>query len=63
MSKKIGMYGETDQILVGKYAICRQDPDGEDRSVWIGDTETGEGGEFQDELFFAAIDKFYSDNI
>jgi hypothetical protein len=63
MSNKIGMYGDTDRVEIGKYSICRQDPDGENKSVWIEDTETAEGGEFQDEAFFEVVDKFYKDNF
>jgi len=61
--RRIGMYGETDRVAVGKYSICRQNPDGKNKSVWIEDTETGEGGEFSDEVFLSAINKFYTDNL
>jgi hypothetical protein len=47
----------TTGIEIGKYSID-----------WIGDslwitTDDGEGGEFNEEDFEAAIDKFYKDNF
>lgn len=57
--KKIGMYGETPRIKVGKFTICRMCPDGEDNSVWI-EFADGEGAEFSDELFEEAIASFYA---
>jgi hypothetical protein len=63
MSKnKIGMYGETQIVKVGKYNICRQDPDGKNKSVWI-ENNDGIGGEFSDIIFESAMDVFFKENI
>ena len=61
-AKRMGMYGDTDSVTIGKFTISRQDPDGEDRSVWI-QHESGEGGEFQDSAFEKAIEEFYKANF
>jgi len=42
---RIGMYNETPRVVVGDYSICRQDPDGENKTVWIEDILTGEGAD------------------
>jgi hypothetical protein len=57
------MYNETPRVVVGNHAICRQDPDGENKSVWIEDIRTGEGAEFQDGLLAVVIEKFFDDNF
>ena len=62
LPKKIGMHNETPRLTVGKYTISRQDPGGEDKSVWI-EFEDGSGGEFHDALFEAAIKEFYDKNL
>ena len=60
--RSAGMYEVSDptyqQVKVGKYTICRQD----EKSVWI-QTDDGEGGQFSDEAFFAAVDAFYRANF
>jgi carbon storage regulator len=60
--RSAGMYEVSDpaypQVKVGKYTICRQD----DKSIWI-QTDNGEGGQFSDEKFFAAVDAFYRENF
>ena len=55
---KIGMYGETPRVKVGKYTICRQD----ESSVWI-EHESGEGAQFPDDLFEECIHDFYSSHF
>jgi hypothetical protein len=52
----IGMY--TPRVAVGDYTICRRD----ETSVWIAH-KSGEGGQFSDELFGAAIAKFYAEHF
>jgi hypothetical protein len=49
-----GMYGETPRVQVGKYLISRQGVN----SIWI-EHESGEGGEFREDLLEALIDNFY----
>lgn len=60
--KAVGMYEVADpeypQVKVGKYTIFRHD----EKSVWI-QTDDGEGGQFSDESFLAAIDAYYRDNF
>jgi len=42
------------QVRVGQFVICRQD----DKSVWIAHDD-GEGGQFKDALFEAALLEFW----
>jgi len=63
IKNKIGMYNETPRVVVGGYSICRQDPDGEDKTVWVEDILTEEGAAFPDELLDAVIKKFFEDNF
>lgn len=51
-------HSETQRVEVGDYTICRQD----DSSVWIA-RKSGEGGQFSEELFGAAIAKFYAEHF
>ena len=60
---RIGMYNETPRVVVGGYSICRQDPDGENKTVWIEDILTGEGAAFPDESLEAVVKKFFDDNL
>jgi len=60
---RIGMYNETPRVLVGGYSICRQDPDGENKTVWIEDILTGEGAAFPDDSLSDAIKEFFDDNF
>jgi len=55
--RKVGMYGDTPRITIGKFIICEQhDPPGE--TVWI--EEVGEdGSEFRKDMFEKALKKFY----
>lgn len=58
VEKVAGMYAVSDpsypQVKVGRFTICRQD----DVSVWI-QNEDGEGCQFSDTLFEAAILDFW----
>lgn len=56
---KIGMYGETPQVKIGKYTISRMCPNGEDDSVWI-QKEDGEGGQFFDTDLEPVIEAFFN---
>jgi hypothetical protein len=64
MEKKrgAGMYEVVDptypQVKIGNFTICRQD----DNSVWIC-CEDGEGAQFPDKEFEAAISKFYNERF
>ena len=60
--RRIGMYGDTPRVKVGKYIICRQDPDGANESVWI-EEEEETGGEFDDSLFEKCIEEFLNKNL
>jgi len=59
---ELGMYeinkADIDRIEVGEFTIVRQDND----SVWIQRSD-GEGGQFSDKAFEAAIMKFYAENF
>lgn len=54
----IGMYGETPQVQVGKYTICRQDTD----SVWI-QNDQDEGAQFSDDLLEKFLDYFFAEHF
>jgi len=59
--KKVGMYGETPQIIIGRLTISEMNiPAGE--SVWI-EHESGEGGEFRKDLLEPVLQKFYDENF
>ena len=45
--KKIGMYGETPCVKIGKFSICRQTEDGD--TLWI-EKAGGEGMEIREEI-------------
>ena len=60
---KLGMYNETPRVVVGGYSICRQDPDGENKTVWVEDILTRQGAVFPDESLGAVIKKFFDDNF
>ena len=57
-NKEPGMYAAANpsypQVKVGNFIICRQD----ETSVWI-QLDSGEGGQFSDEVFSLAIDTFF----
>jgi hypothetical protein len=55
----VGMYGETPRIRVKDLEICRQ-VGTNDSSMWIDDTITGEGAEFQDDLFYPFLREFFN---
>ena len=46
------------EVVIGDYTICRQD----ENSIWIQHAD-GEGAQFSDELFEAAIAQFYDQNF
>jgi len=60
---RIGMYNETPRVAIGGYSVCRQDPDGENKTVWIEDILTGEGAAFPDDSLADAIKKFFNDKF
>ena len=61
-SDEVGMYAVADptypQVQVGELTICRQD----DSSVWI-QRECGEGGQFSDVAFSAALEAFWKEHF
>lgn len=58
--KKIGMYGDTPRVQIGKFTICEQsDPVGE--TVWIESDK--DGGEFPKILLEKIIEEFYNKNL
>jgi len=59
--KKSGMYGETPKIKIGKYIIADMSNEEECSTVWIEDTERGEGGQFSKNSLVDFIDKFYNE--
>lgn len=59
---KIGMYGEMPKIKVGKYTIADMTNEDDCNSVWIEDTESGEGSEFGKDIFFDCVHKFYKES-
>lgn len=54
----VGMYRADEGLKIGGYLICRQD----DNSIWI-QTHDGEGAQFSNSSFEAAIEKFYMENF
>lgn len=60
---KIGMYGETPRLIIGGLSLCRQNPDGDDKSIWIEDISTGEGAEFDEEKLSGALLQFYKEHF
>ena len=58
---KIGMYGETPRITIGKFIICEMTlPPG--NQVWIEEIDE-DGMAFGKNLFEAALKKFYDKNF
>jgi hypothetical protein len=57
---KIGMYGETPKIQIGKYTISNMTNKENCTTVWIEDTEGGDGGEFHKDTLAKSIDVFYN---
>jgi len=59
--KKIGMYGDTPRIAVGRFLICDQHEPADDQ-IWI--EEVGvHGGVFSKEVFEKAVAQFLSEHI
>jgi len=54
---KIGMYGETPQVKIGKYTISRQDPDGADKTLWISNGD--EGFEIEEDIIEDHIEDIF----
>ena len=59
--KKSGMYGEMPKIKIGKYTIADMSNEEECSTLWIEDTEIGEGGQFSKSSLVDFIDKFYKE--
>jgi hypothetical protein len=59
--KKSGMYGEMPKIKIGKYTIANMSNEEDCSTVWVEETENGEGGEFSKSSLVDFIDKFYKD--
>ena len=53
------MYGDTERVKIGNFTICRQNPDGEDDSLWI-EKEDGEGMEIKESLVETHIKNIFS---
>lgn len=48
-------------VKIGKYTIAEMSNDKNETSVWIEDTETGEGGQFYKDSLFQTLDKHYKE--
>jgi len=59
---KSGMYGERDTILVGKYQIALFDGT-QYGGLWIEDTHTGEGGQFNGSDLENAIHNLWNEHF
>jgi hypothetical protein len=59
--KKSGMYGEMPKIKIGKFTISDMSDDEGCKSVWIEDTENGDGGEFNKSTLADFIGNYYSE--
>ena len=46
-------------IRIGAFRICRMG----NGSIWIGEAEGGEGGEFKEAEIEKAVHKFYAENL
>lgn len=59
---RIGMYGETPKITIGKVTICEMTlPAG--KSVWIEAGDSAEGGEFSKSLLEPILKKFFDEKF
>jgi hypothetical protein len=57
---KNGMYGEMPKVKLGKFTISQMsDKEGEEH-LWIEDTESGEGGEFDGKAIEKGFTKLYN---
>lgn len=63
IENKSGMYGEMPKIKIGKFTISEMSDDKNCQSVWIEDTEIGDGGEFNKSKLADLIGNFYSENF
>ena len=61
--KKSGMYGEMPIIKIGKYTISEMSNDENESTVWVQDTETDEGGQFQKEKLLPILEAFFNSNF
>lgn len=59
---KSGMYGERDVIRVGKFTVALFDWK-EHNGLWIEDTETGEGGQFNGANLENAIHNLWNEHF
>lgn len=60
-SKKSGMYGEMPVIKIGKYTIAEMSDRENETTIWIENTESGEGGQFSKESFEKTLEKHYKE--
>jgi hypothetical protein len=56
-----GMYGEMPKIQIGKYTIADMSNEANCSTVWIENTETGEGGQFSKHNLIDVLHKFYKE--
>jgi len=56
---KNGMYGETQKVKIGKFTIAMMSDKDDEESVWIEDTEGGEGGQFNGEQIQEDLQKIF----
>lgn len=60
---KSGMYGEMPVIKIGKYTIAEMSDEEKCSTIWIADSETGEGGQFSKDALLPILEKFYFENF
>jgi hypothetical protein len=60
--KKVGMYGDTPPLKVGRFSLCEMTiPIG--NTVWIEDEVGGDGGKFNKKQLESAIKEFYDKHL
>ncbi len=62
-NKKSGMYGEMPIIKIGKYTISEMSNCENESTLWIQDTESDEGGQFQKEDLIPILETFFNNNF
>jgi hypothetical protein len=56
---KVGMYGETPQVKVGRFIISQGSDKEGDTTIWIQDGEE-EGGNFNGDSFESYVEEFFN---
>jgi hypothetical protein len=60
----VGKWEKLPKIKIGKYVIADiSKEEGCEGGIWIEDTESGEGGQFQSDSLFPAIHAFYKEHF